>query len=179
MSRKYLNDKYCVRCGRKEACPYLRDNYELLLRTFYSKDCNPKYPCYRTLNIVDIGCGNGRNSEFIKKKGHNVISLDMVNDYGVETTLGQDELPVKDNSVDIILCNYLMMFLSPKERNQLIKEIKRVSKANSIIMLELYPAKDSYAKTGEAMVEMQEQIFKKIGWEKIRYRKGKFIAQKS
>jgi len=168
MSRKYLNDKYCVRCGRKEACPYLRDNYDTLVEGKKRTK----------LSVLDIGCGNGRNSEFMKNKGHKVVSLDMVNDYGVKTILGEDTLPVENNSVDIILCNYLMMFLSPKERNQLIKEIKRVAGRDCIIMLELYPAKDCYAKTDEEMVKMQGQIFKKIGWEKIRYRKGKFIAKK-
>jgi hypothetical protein len=71
-----------------------------------------------------------------------------------------------------------MMFLNQRERSQLIKEIHRVAAPNCVIMLELYPAKDSYAKTEEDMVKMQEKIFKKIGWEKVRYRKGKFIARK-
>ena len=167
MSRKYLNDKYCVRCGRKEACPYLRDNYKLLVEG--REDT--------ALHVMDIGCGNGRNSEFMKKNHHNVMSLDMVNDYGIKTILGKDVLPVEKACVDIILCNYLMMFLNHRERSQLIKEIKRVAAPDCVIMLELYPAKDSFAKTEEDMVKMQEQIFKKLGWEKIRYRKGKFIAR--
>ena len=165
MSRKYLNDKYCVRCGRKTACPYLRDNYDLITKN------------QKNLKVIDVGCGNGRNSEFMKQKGHQVVSVDMVNDYGNTAILGQDKLTVKDKSIDIILCNYLMMFLSPKERNQLISEFHRISRNNCIIMLELYPAKDCYAKTDEAMIKMQEQIFKKLGWNKIRYRKGKFIAE--
>jgi len=172
MSRKYLNDKYCVRCGRKEVCPYLRDNMDALIGEWIDWEWGTK------LHVMDIGCGNGRNSEFMKNQGHKVVSVDMVDDYGVKAILGKDKLPVKDGSIDVILCNYLMMFLSPKERNQLIKEIKRVAGKNCIIMLELYPAKDCYAKTDEEMVEMQEEIFKKIGWEKIRYRKGKFIARK-
>jgi len=168
MSRKYLNDKYCVRCGRKEACPYLRDNYKLLV------EGNEE----RSLHVIDIGCGNGRNSEFMKKKGHIVMSLDMVNDYGVKTILGKDTLPVEKASIDIVLCNYLMMFLNQRERSQLIREISRVAAPDCKIILELYPAKDSYAKTEEDMVKMQEKIFKKFGWEKIRYRKSKFIARK-
>ena len=55
MSRKYLNDKYCVRCNRKDVCPYLRDNYDLVVRG------------REKIKVLDIGCGNGRNSEFMKK----------------------------------------------------------------------------------------------------------------
>jgi len=166
MSRKYLNDKYCVRCGRTEACPYLRKNVHLL-------DNENK-----NLQVVDIGCGNGRNSKFIKKRGHNVISLDMVDDYGYKIILGKDKLPAKNNSIDIILCNYLMMFLNKKERSQLIREMKRIAKNNCMLMLELYPAKDCYAKTENEMLAMQYEIFKKMNWEKIRYSRGRFIAKK-
>jgi SAM-dependent methyltransferase len=169
MSRKYLNDRWCVRCGKKTCCPYLRDNYEKLFDGKSPSECR----------VVDIGCGNGRNSEFMKSKGCHVVSVDMADDYGEKMILGEDPLPVKDHSIDIILANYVLMFLNAKERNQVIREIKRVASENCMIILELYPAKDSFAKNDEEMAKMQEQIFKKIGWEKIRYRKGKFIAKKT
>jgi len=165
MSRKYLNDKYCVRCGRKNATPYLRKNISLL------EDGRSK------LVVVDVGCGNGRNSEYMKERGHTVTSLDMVPDYGHKMVLGTDLIPKKDKGTDIILCNYLLMFLNKKERTQLIKEFKRIALKNCIIMVELYPAKDCYAKTKEEMIEMQAEIFNPLKWQKIRYSQGRFIAQ--
>jgi len=163
MSRKYLNDKYCVRCGRNTPCPYLRNNCDIL-------DKNKV--------VLDIGCGNGRNSEFAKEKGCKVISLDMANDYGIECILGHEKLPLKNKSIDIILCNYLMMFLNPVERMQLIREIDRVAKTSCVIMLELYPAKDSWAKNEKEMLALQSYIFRHLGWDKIKYSKGCFIAVK-
>lgn len=165
MSRKYLNDKYCVRCGRHTPTPYLKKNYKLLAG-------NDKKIC------VDIGCGNGRNSDFMKKKGYKVVSFDMVNDYGKKATLGKDKLLVKDHSVNVILCNYLLMFLNKKERSQLLKEIKRIAARHCKIMVELYPAKDSEAKTKQEMLDMQEEIFDNLKWTKIRYSQGRFIAEK-
>jgi SAM-dependent methyltransferase len=162
MSRKYLNDKYCVRCGRKTPTPYLKQNYK-----HFGKGKG---------FVVDLGCGNGRNSRFMKKRGHRVVSLDMVDDYGKEATLGKQPLPVTRRA-DIILCNYLMMFLSKKERRQLIKDIKRISAPDCTIMVELYPAKDSFAKTKEDMLVLQKEIFDALGWEKIRYSQGRFIAK--
>jgi ubiquinone/menaquinone biosynthesis C-methylase UbiE len=109
-----------------------------------------------------------------------VVSLDMAGDFGEQCILGVDPMPVDDNSIDIILCNYMLMFLSDEERENVLEEIKRVASDNCIIMVELYPAKDSYAKTKEAMMEMLDSIFNTLGWEKIRYARagGKFIAEK-
>lgn len=166
MSRKYINDKYCVRCSRKDPCPYLRKNVGILMK-------KGEYPY-----VVDIGCGNGRNSKFMLRQGCIVTPLDMVNDYGVKTILGKEKLPVQTNNADIILCNYLMMFLNKKERRMVIKEIQRVSKKGCKIMLELYPAKDSETKNEKEMLELQEELFTMLGWKKIKYSKGRFIAEK-
>jgi SAM-dependent methyltransferase len=131
------------------------------------------------LQVVDVGCGNGRNSEFMKKKGYKkVLSLDMVNDYGQKMILGKDDIPLPNKSTDIILCNYLMMFLNKKERKQLIREIKRIARDDCVIMVELYPAKDSETKTKEEMLELQQEIFDSLKWHKKRYSQGRFIAVK-
>jgi len=167
MSRKYLNEKYCVRCGRKTVTPYLAKNYKYLIGTD------------RTLTVVDLGCGNGRNSNFMRKQGHQVFSFDMVADYrhGIATELGRKPLPIKVPA-NIILCNYVLMFLDEKERKQVIKDIKRIAAPNCKIVVQLYPAKDSYAKTKEEMIKMQQEIFDALGWEKIKYSQEGFIAEK-
>ena len=167
MSRKYLNDRWCVRCPKIDPSPYLAKNAKFLKG--------------KTKELaVDVGCGNGRNSEFLKLKGfRKVKSVDMIPDYccGEKAVLGTDPLPAEDKSVGVILCNYLMMFLNKKERKQLIREFKRVAAEDCIIILELYPALDSFAKTKEAMLEMQKDIFDSLGWKKIRYSQARFIAQ--
>ena len=168
MSRKYLNDKYCVRCGRHNETPYLRKNVKLL------DNDGRAFP----LHVTDIGCGNGRNSEFMRKRNHYVYSYDMVDDYGDELTLGKDEIPLHDKSMDIVLCNYSLMFLNKKERKQVIREIKRIAADGCFTMVELYDAKDSFAKNKEEMLEMQKEIFDAFDWEKIRYSQGRFIVKK-
>jgi len=69
------------------------------------------------------------------------------------------------------------MFLSPEEREQVMSEMRRVAKPDCIIMLELYPAKDSFAVDKEQMIAMQKDIFDKLNCFKIRYSQGKFIAK--
>jgi tellurite methyltransferase len=163
MSRKYINEKWCVRCGKKTPTPYLQKNIGLLKT--------------EGKTVVDVGCGNGRNTIFMREQGFNVTPLDMCNNFGEDMILGKDKFPLEDNSVDIILSNYVMMFLSPEERDQVIKEMRRVAKEDCMIMLELYGAKDSYAVNDEQIADMQKDIFDKLGCSKVRYSKGKFVAK--
>ncbi|MBT6049331.1 class I SAM-dependent methyltransferase [candidate division WWE3 bacterium] len=162
MSRKYVNEKWCVRCGKKTPTPYLQKNIGLLKT--------------EGKTVVDVGCGNGRNTIFMRDQGFNVTPLDMCNDFGADMILGKDKFPLEDNSVDIILSNYVMMFLDEDERDQVIAEMKRVAKFGCKIMLELYAAKDSFAVNKGELIAMQREIFDKLDCFKIRYSQGKFIA---
>ena len=170
MTRKYLNDKYCVRCGRKSATPFLRKN----VGVFAGKEDEL---------IVDIGCGNGRNSEFMKENGFtDILPLDMVNDYGKKTVLGVDPLPTFNESASGILCNYLLMFLSDEEIEQLFNEINRIAAKGCVIMVELYAAKDSkQCPTAEALAFTKQTLiedFEWNGWKIIKNNKERFIAVK-
>jgi len=175
MSRKYLNEKWCVRCGRTGPTPYLKQHYRKLVHNphdfmmgFSESD----------LRVLDLGCGNGRNTEFMKEQGYtNVAALDMVGDYGCAVPLGKGRLPVFDSTADIVLANFVFMFLNQKERKQLIREIKRVARSGCTIMVELYPAKDSFAPTDEACVELLDELFDQLNWTKILKSKYRFIAK--
>jgi len=169
MSRKYLNDRWCVRCGKTSPCPYIKKNVDLLIPKGSEKP-----------SILDIGCGNGRNMNFLKEFARECKGVDMSPSCpnSVSTILGHDLLPATRRGWNLILANYVFMFLNAKERKQLVSEIKRVASPNAIIVVELYAAKDSEATTEEEISKMQEQLFKQIGWTKIKYSKARFIARK-
>jgi SAM-dependent methyltransferase len=169
MTRKYVNDRWCVRCGKTDPTPYLRDNIKLLL--------NKRDP--ESLKAVDIGCGNGRCSIFLKQKGvKDVTSVDMAGDFGTQAVLGEDPLPVADASADIILANYILMFLDNKEVDCVVQEIERIAKPGCFLMLELYPAKDSHLDTNEKSRAFQKELFDRLGWKKHRYSQERFIVQR-
>jgi SAM-dependent methyltransferase len=157
MSRKYLNDKWCVRCGRKEATPYLRKNTKLFPE-------NGK--------VLDIGCGNGRNSKYMAELGYDVDSVDMVNDFGIKCVLGEDPLPNK--KYDIILANYVLMFLDENTRFKVMREMNSRAKENSMLMMEMYPAKDAHTYNFDSMVD----YFLNEGWSKIRKLKDRCILKR-
>lgn len=157
MSRKYLNDRWCVRCGRKEATPYLRDNVKL----FPAKG-----------RVLDIGCGNGRNTLFMEGLGYKVDPVDMAGDFGIKRVLGQDPLPRR--KYDILLANYVLMFLNVKERTRVMREICNRARKNAVLMVEMYPAKDAYKYDLDNIVD----YFLNKGWEIMRKSKERFIIKK-
>lgn len=157
MSRKYLNERWCVRCGKKTPTPYLRKNTKLLPETG---------------KVLDIGCGNGRNTKYMKSLGYDVDSLDMAGDFGIKTVLGKDPLPNK--KYDILLANYILMFLNNKERSTVMKEINDRAKTGSVLIMEMYPAKDAHEYNFDSMVE----YFYNKGWTKLRKSKDKCVIKK-
>lgn len=171
MSRQYLNERWCSRCNKKTPTPYLKDNYRLLsVDDATGED--------RTgLTVIDIGCGNGRNSRFMDAKRHTVYACDMVGNYGCQLTLGSDVLPLADSSIDIILANYVFMFLSNKELSQVVSELKRVSRPGCRIIVELYPAKDSKTPDAESSRKLRDRLLRLLGWTVIRKSKDRFIAR--
>ena len=171
MSRKYLNERWCVRCNRTSPCPYLRNNIKLFNNDYVKEKL-----------VLDCGCGNGRNTNYLKSLGFkNILSLDMAGDFGTKCILGKDKIPAKTDSVSLILSNYVMMFLDKDERKKLFMEIIRVATKGCYLMLELYPAKDSYFKTIEEILDFQKRLYNDFmlrGWKKNKYSQQKFILEK-
>lgn len=95
------------------------------------------------LTVADLGCGNGRNSIFMMDQGCRVVSFDMKDDYGIGCLLGVDKIPLADKSCDIILINYLLMFLNWTEIENLMGEVARIAKPGCRLMVEMYAAKTS------------------------------------
>ena len=174
MSRQYLNDRWCVRCTRRGPTPYLRDNVRVFTEHGGKK---------RDMHVLDVGCGNCRNTTFMRKQGYrNILSLDMAPPAKcIKCTLGQDPLPAADANVDIILCNYVLMFLNRKERTFLLDEIMRVAGSGCYLMVELYPAVDSDMRTDKECLMYQHMLFNTLvnrGWTKLRYSKMRFIMRR-
>lgn len=180
MSRKYMNERWCVRCGRTTPNPFVVQNLKYLFgdRSLLAD----VHEDWRDYAVLDIGCGNGRNINAFKKLGcKNVVGFDMAGDGGHPFTLGKRPMPIFNGSTDIILANYVFMFLNKEERAQVIRDIKRIAKLDCRIVVELYPAKDSFAKTDEEARAMLVDLFNQLGWQKLVFNnakgKQKFIAR--
>ncbi len=150
-----------IRCGRHKPTPYLRKYLPTI----------PEEYKYKLL--VDLGCGNLRNSGFANSIGYeNVLSFDKAGDYGIPVDLGSERIPVRAKKVSVILCNYLICFLNNEERKHLFSEIDRIATKGCYIFMEMYPAKQGTPyNTNEIRM-----LF--VGWKTIRFSKDRFILQK-
>lgn len=96
-------------------------------------------------HAVDLGCGNGRNSVYLTNLGLKVDSYDMQPDYSGACPkvwmAGRDSIPEGDNTCSLVLCQYLLMFLSDQEIYNLLMEIERVTRPSGYVIVELQKVK--------------------------------------
>lgn len=184
MSRKYMNGKWCVRCGRKGMTPFLRDSVPKI-QVIHRMQGLPN----QDVTVVDIGCGNGRSMTGLQELSYvKLFGYDMCGDSenARSMLLGKDKFPHEAGSVDLVLANYVFMFLDPAETAQVVKEINRITHTGSVLVLELYPAKDSCITDNEQMVALQHALHRDLErdlplgilWERVRWCKGKCLLHR-
>lgn len=138
-------------------------DYNLLFLKRYHMDLN--------LNnkILDVGCGHYRNLYFFYKLGFkNLYGIDMldpkpsakpkkfnVNFIKQDINYG---LPYEDKSFEIVLCNFVLMFIEPNMLKFVLYELLRVTKVFCVIetQKQFYEAKNGQIKPYEfkCMVEI-------------------------
>jgi SAM-dependent methyltransferase len=89
--------------------------------------------------VLDVPCGDGRSSYEFKKKGADVIALDLfpefmlIDDIEAKYADLSEKLPVEDNSVDYIICQEGIEHI-PNQLN-VLEEFNRVLKKDGILLL--------------------------------------------
>jgi len=96
-------------------------------------------------NILDLGCGTGRNSNYLAELGNNVIGIEISRSaleiaksrardlgFAVDYRLGDigEKYDIQDNSIDVVLDVTSSNSLDGKGREYYLKETNRVLKNN-------------------------------------------------
>jgi len=113
--------------------------------------------------IGDIGCGNGKNMEFLSNYHYflgidfSIKFLDICNKKKLEIFASNNyKLPLIDNTFDHCMSIAVIHHLSTEEsRIKCINELLRVTKPNGLIMIQVWAFEREYNKkfeTQEAMV---------------------------
>jgi hypothetical protein len=118
-----------VRCaGANKPTPYLAKWLPVM-----QKDGLP-----HGANAVDLACGNGRNSDELRRAGLRVLSLDQQPDYDLAREwFAGTRVPVPNRMTGVVLCQYLLMFLTRHDVEYVCQEINRIAAHNCILIIEL------------------------------------------
>ncbi len=127
-------------------------------------------------SVLDLGCGNGRNSEYMIKAGYNrVQSIDTAPGYDKRINIDISSILWSVRPFDIILANYVFMLLKPNEYLRTVNNINKFfSKPGTILLAELYKAK--HAKTWGTKLMMEK--FTKKDWIVIKESKYRFLLKR-
>jgi tellurite methyltransferase len=167
-----MKDKrICPQCSAKSRSDYTR----FFINKFINEvNLNNK--------IIDLGCGKARNIYYLNKIGfENITAIDInkfkevdLNKFSFIQADLNNGIPLK-NKYNIIMCNFLLMFISDKEK--LINEITRISEDNAFCIVELNKKKLSNG----IQYDFKEiiNLFSKE-WDivNLRFKTNKFIAKK-
>ena len=105
-----------------------------------------KFPSTKKKKLVDVGCGNGRDSFYFNKKGYDVTGLDLSNSAIQNNSLFKNNylnfnrFDIEKNSTskkfDIIYSRFFIHALSEKGEKKFIKFINKTKKNNTFVCLE-------------------------------------------
>ena len=141
-----MDDIKAVRLtNAKEATPYLRKWLPKMLEAGMS----------RNTRCVDLACGDMRNTNYLWKSGIcKVQALDAVPDaYGALYWTASQMIPAPNDSMGLILCQYLLMFLNDHVLHHLMAEIDRVAGDKCVLVVELQKVKQ-----GVRLPDMHEVV---------------------
>jgi len=113
---------YNIRYDKKSRfCSYWHQIHEILL-------LGPK-------EVLEIGVGNGFVSEYLKKRGIKVTTLDIDKRLDPDVVGSVLELPFADESFSVSACYELLEHIPYEDFNKALSEIFRVCKSYAILSL--------------------------------------------
>jgi SAM-dependent methyltransferase len=115
--------------------------------------------------VLDIGCGEGNDSEYLIENGYKVISLDysmealrLACQFAQNASLTQVDirrnLPFRDNAFLIVIANLCLHYFTWAQTRSIIEEIGRILKPNGHLLARFNSTKDTnHGATGHEKIE--------------------------
>lgn len=85
--------------------------------------------------VLEIGIGNGTVAEYLEKQGLKVKTLDIDRNLNPDFTASVLDMPLENNSFDVILCAEILEHLPFEDFEKGLLELKRVSKKYLVLSL--------------------------------------------
>jgi ubiquinone/menaquinone biosynthesis C-methylase UbiE len=85
--------------------------------------------------ILEIGIGSGFVASYLKNKGYNIFSIDILQDLNPDTVGSVLDLPFRDETFNSVSCCEVLEHLPYSEFNSALSELHRVSQRYVILSL--------------------------------------------
>lgn len=115
--------------------------------------------------VLDLGCGTGNNSLYLKERGFNVIAADsskealkIVNENvpGV-STINFDistKMPFADNTFGVVVADLSLHYFSDEDTESILTELKRILHPNGLLLCRLNSTDDfNYSAKGYSFLQ--------------------------
>ena len=128
--------------------------------------------------ILDIGCGNMRNTKFLLRECYDVVAVDMKrpqcfgSEYVQIRTVPKDGLPMGIFSG--FLLNYVLMFLGKQQQSRLARMIDERAAESATMFIELHDSENGHIYT----IDEVTKPYLKRGWYFVRKQKKRAILRK-
>lgn len=114
--------------------------------------------------IVDLGCGNGVNTLFLREQGVSTIACDfsepalelltkLIPDANVLLFDMTDGLPFMSNNIDVIIADLSLHYFSTEETTAIMKEIHRVLAPNGLFLCRVNALDEAMSFSGYKEIE--------------------------
>ena len=127
----------------------------------------PKIP--RHSHVLELGCGVGRDSSLLSKKGHHVTATDISDvvikqnkEYFGDTDINfevldiRESLPYESKSFEVVFANLSLHYYTDNQTHQVVQEVLRVLKNGGIFAFACKSINDLNYGNG---VEVEKNIF--------------------
>lgn len=123
----------------------------------------------KNIPIIDLGCGSGNDTLYLKERGYDVISCDFseealtrlsgfIDNPSVSHFDLKEGLPFEDNSIKVIISDLSLHYFYWHETQNILKDIERVLMDNGILLCRVNSTKDLNYGAGEG-IKLEENFY--------------------
>ena len=165
-NKEYWNSIYLGRKHNKPQYDLWLDKYKEILDVSKNQ------------TIIDLGCGTGGDTLYLKKRGYSVLSVDNSDEAlaSVKNNILNSEtknlniaerLPFEDESIQLIIADLSLHYFNDNTTKKIIKELKRVLKAKGHLIIRVNSINDINYGAGEGEEIEKHFYLSKTGFKRF------------